>query len=88
MPEHGAELADRLLDLIALHDASNIAAVIVEPFAGSAGVVIPPRGYLQRLREICTAHNILLDLRRGHHRLRPLRRAHRRGCLRRRCRTS
>ena len=60
MPEHGAELADRLLDLIALHDASNIAAVIVEPFAGSAGVVIPPRGYLQRLREICTAHNILL----------------------------
>ncbi|HSV58501.1 MAG TPA: aspartate aminotransferase family protein [Variovorax sp.] len=60
MPENGAELADRLLDLIALHDASNIAAVIVEPFAGSAGVVIPPRGYLQRLREICTAHNILL----------------------------
>jgi beta-alanine--pyruvate transaminase len=60
MPEHGAELAERLLDLIALHDASNIAAVIVEPFAGSAGVVIPPRGYLQRLREICTAHNILL----------------------------
>ena len=60
MPEHGAELADRLLDLIALHDASNIAAVIVEPFAGSAGVVIPPRGYLQRLREISTAHNIQL----------------------------
>ena len=60
MPEHGAELADRLLDLIALHDASNIAAVIVEPLAGSAGVGIPPRGYLQRLREICTAHNILL----------------------------
>ena len=42
MPEQGAELADDLLDLIALHDASNIAAVIVEPFAGSAGVVIPP----------------------------------------------
>jgi beta-alanine--pyruvate transaminase len=60
MPENGAELADRLLDLIALHDASNIAAVIVEPFAGSAGVLIPPKGYLQRLREICTAHNILL----------------------------
>ncbi|NRR29339.1 aspartate aminotransferase family protein [Oxalobacteraceae bacterium] len=60
MPEHGVELADKLLDLIALHDASNIAAVIVEPFSGSAGVVIPPRGYLQRLREICTAHNILL----------------------------
>ncbi|RZL89183.1 MAG: aspartate aminotransferase family protein [Variovorax sp.] len=60
MPETGAELADRLLDLIALHDASNIAGVIVEPFAGSAGVIVPPRGYLQRLRDICTAHNILL----------------------------
>jgi beta-alanine--pyruvate transaminase len=60
MPQHGAELADELHKLIALHDASNIAAVIVEPFAGSAGVVIPPAGYLQRLREICTAHNILL----------------------------
>jgi beta-alanine--pyruvate transaminase len=60
MPKRGAELADDLLRLIALHDASNIAAVIVEPFAGSAGVVIPPAGYLQRLREICTAHNILL----------------------------
>ncbi len=60
MPENGAELADELLNVIALHDASNIAAVIVEPFSGSAGVVIPPKGYLQRLREICTAHNILL----------------------------
>jgi beta-alanine--pyruvate transaminase len=60
MSENGAELADRLLDLIALHDASNIAAVIVEPFAGSAGVVIPPKGYLKRLRDICTANNILL----------------------------
>ena len=59
-PQHGAHLADELLRLIALHDASNIAAVIVEPFAGSAGVVIPPVGYLQRLREICTANNILL----------------------------
>ena len=59
-PAEGANLADRLLDLIALHDASNIAAVIVEPFSGSGGVVIPPVGYLQRLREICTAHNILL----------------------------
>ena len=57
---HGAALADRLLDLIALHDASNIAAVIVEPFSGSAGVVIPPVGYLQRLRDICTQNNILL----------------------------
>jgi beta-alanine--pyruvate transaminase len=60
MPAKGAELADDLLNLIALHDASNIAAVIVEPFAGSAGVIIPPKGYLQRLREICTANNILL----------------------------
>ena len=58
--EGGKALADRLLDLIALHDASNIAAVIVEPFSGSAGVVIPPVGYLQRLREICTQHDILL----------------------------
>ncbi len=60
IPEHGAECADELLELIALHDASNIAAVIVEPFAGSAGVIIPPRGYLQRLREICDQHDILL----------------------------
>ena len=60
MPPTGKELADRLLEVIALHDASNIAAVIVEPFSGSAGVVIPPVGYLQRLREICTQHNILL----------------------------
>ena len=60
MPPSGVELADKLLDLIALHDASNIAAVIVEPFSGSAGVIIPPAGYLQRLREICTAHDILL----------------------------
>ncbi|MBH9551484.1 aspartate aminotransferase family protein [Inhella gelatinilytica] len=60
MPPTGAELADELLNLIALHDASTIAAVIVEPFSGSAGVVIPPVGYLQRLREICTQHNILL----------------------------
>ena len=60
MPPTGAELADELLKLIALHDASNIAAVIVEPMSGSAGVVIPPVGYLQRLREICTANSILL----------------------------
>ncbi len=60
MPEHGAHLADELLNIIGLHDASNIAAVIVEPMAGSAGVIVPPQGYLQRLREICTAHNILL----------------------------
>ena len=60
MPATGVELADDLLRLINLHDASNIAAVIVEPMSGSAGVIIPPVGYLQRLREICTAHNILL----------------------------
>ncbi len=60
MADKGVELADELLKLIALHDASNIAAVIVEPMSGSAGVVVPPKGYLQRLREICTAHNILL----------------------------
>ena len=61
MPQtDGKALADRLLDLIALHDASNIAAVIVEPMSGSGGVVIPPAGYLQRLREICTQNNILL----------------------------
>jgi beta-alanine--pyruvate transaminase len=60
MPESGAELAEELLELIALHDASNIAALIVEPFSGSGGVVVPPKGYLQRLREICTKHEILL----------------------------
>jgi beta-alanine--pyruvate transaminase len=59
-PEHGAEFADDLERLIALHDASTIAAVIVEPVAGSTGVLIPPQGYLQRLREICDKHGILL----------------------------
>ena len=59
-PAHGAELADDLERLVALHDASTIAAVIVEPIAGSTGVLIPPQGYLQRLREICTKHGILL----------------------------
>jgi len=60
MPKKGKELADDLLKIIGLHDASNIAAVIVEPMSGSAGVLPPPEGYLQRLREICTEHNILL----------------------------
>lgn len=60
MPERGAERANDLLELIALHDAANIAAVIVEPLAGSAGVFPPPHGYLQRLREICDQHDILL----------------------------
>jgi beta-alanine--pyruvate transaminase len=59
-PKTGADLADELLRLVALHDASNIAAVIVEPMAGSAGVIPPPVGYLQRLRDICTKHDILL----------------------------
>jgi beta-alanine--pyruvate transaminase len=59
-PEEGVELANELLNIITLHDASNIAAVIVEPFAGSAGVIVPPKGYLKRLREICDQHNILL----------------------------
>jgi beta-alanine--pyruvate transaminase len=59
-PAHGAELADDLERLCALHDASTIAAVIVEPVAGSTGVLVPPQGYLQRLREICDRHGILL----------------------------
>lgn len=59
-PEHGAELADELERIVGLHDASTIAAVIVEPVAGSTGVLIPPKGYLQKLRDICTKHGILL----------------------------
>ncbi|WP_040614518.1 aspartate aminotransferase family protein [Oceanimonas smirnovii] len=59
-PEQGAELADTLLQLIELNDASNIAAVIVEPMSGSAGVIVPPVGYLQRLRTLCDEHDILL----------------------------
>ncbi|KQV48076.1 omega amino acid--pyruvate aminotransferase [Pelomonas sp. Root1217] len=60
IPPHGAEFADDLERLVALHDASTIAAVIVEPVAGSTGVLIPPQGYLQRLRDICDKHGILL----------------------------
>ncbi len=59
-PAYGAEFADDLERLCALHDPSTIAAVIVEPVAGSTGVLIPPQGYLQRLRDICTKHGILL----------------------------
>jgi beta-alanine--pyruvate transaminase len=59
-PDWGRHLADELERLVALHDPSTIAAVIVEPMQGSAGVIVPPRGYLQRLREICTKHGILL----------------------------
>jgi beta-alanine--pyruvate transaminase len=61
-PEWGAHLADDLERIVALHDASTIAAVIVEPMAGSAGVFPPPKGYLQRLRAICDKHGILLIL--------------------------
>ncbi len=60
VPSHGAELADDLERLVALHDASTIAAVIVEPVAGSTGVLLPPQGYLERLRAICDKHGILL----------------------------
>ena len=59
-PEWGAHLADDLEKLVTLHDAENIAAVIVEPVAGSTGVLVPPKGYLERLRAICDKHDILL----------------------------
>jgi len=59
-PEHGAYLADDLERIVALHGADTIAACIVEPVAGSTGVLVPPKGYLERLREICTKHGILL----------------------------
>ncbi|MCR6656513.1 MAG: aspartate aminotransferase family protein [Opitutus sp.] len=60
LPEHGVDLADELERIVTLHDASTIAAVIVEPVAGSTGVLIPPAGYLQRLRDITKKHGILL----------------------------
>ena len=60
VPEWGAHLADDLERIVALHDASTIAAVIVEPVSGSAGVILPPKGYLQRLRSICDKYGILL----------------------------
>ncbi len=60
LPEYGTHLADELERLIALHDISTIAAVIVEPLAGSAGVILPSKGYLKRLRELCDKHGILL----------------------------
>ena len=59
-PEHGAEFADDLERILALHDPSTVAAVIVEPVSGSTGVLVPPKGYLKKLREICDKHNILL----------------------------
>jgi beta-alanine--pyruvate transaminase len=60
MPTEGAYLADELESLLGVYDASNVAAVIVEPMSGSAGVIPPPIGYLKRLRELCTKHDILL----------------------------
>jgi beta-alanine--pyruvate transaminase len=59
-PDWGAHLADELEKIVALHDASTIAAVIVEPMAGSTGVLPPPKGYLQRLRALCDKHRLLL----------------------------
>jgi beta-alanine--pyruvate transaminase len=59
-PRYGAEFADDLERLVALHDASTIAAVVVEPVAGSTGVLVPPQGYLEKLRAICDKHGILL----------------------------
>ena len=60
LPQHGVELAEDLERLVQLHDASTIAAVIIEPISGSAGVVLPPEGYLKRIREICDKHGIVL----------------------------
>ncbi len=60
LPQNGAEYAEDLIRMVELHDASTIAAVIVEPLAGSAGVILPPKGYLERLRQICDEHGILL----------------------------
>jgi beta-alanine--pyruvate transaminase len=59
-PDYGAHFADELERIVTLHDASTVAAVIVEPMAGSTGVLPPPKGYLKRLREICDKHGILL----------------------------
>jgi len=59
-PDWGAHLADELESIVTLHDASTVAAVIVEPMAGSTGVLPPPKGYLKKLREICDKHGILL----------------------------
>jgi len=59
-PEHGVELAEELEKLVAFHDPSTIAAVFIEPIAGSTGVLVPPKGYLKRIREICDKHKLLL----------------------------
>ncbi len=60
LPPHGMELADELEAIAELHGAHNIAAVVVEPISGAGGVILPPEGYLKRLRELCTKHGILL----------------------------
>ncbi len=60
LPDKGAELADKLEEIVALHDPSTIAAVIVEPFSGSAGVIVPPKDYMQRIRQICDKYSFLL----------------------------
>ncbi|WP_414832105.1 aminotransferase class III-fold pyridoxal phosphate-dependent enzyme [Afifella sp. YEN Y35] len=62
LPEHGVELAEELAELIAFHDASTVAAVVVEPVIGAGGVYLPPKGYLKRLREICDQTGVLLIL--------------------------
>ena len=87
LPAHGAELADELERLVTLHDASTIAAVIVEPIAGSTGVMLPPKGYLQApARDLRQARHAA-DIRRSDHRLRPHRLAVRRAGIRRDCPT-
>ena len=83
-PEWGAHLADELTRLINLHDASTIAAVIVEPVAGSTGILAPPKGYLQEAARDHGPARHPADLRRGHHRLRPARALLRLRALRRR----
>ncbi|KUJ83713.1 aspartate aminotransferase family protein [Microbulbifer flavimaris] len=60
LPEHGIELAEDLERLVTFHGADQIAAVIIEPFSGAGGVVLPPKGYLKRIREICDKHDLLL----------------------------
>lgn len=62
IPGQGIELAEELEEIIALHDASNVAAVTLEPVSVSGGVIIPPEGYLKRIREICDKHEVLLIL--------------------------